>query len=78
MSYHTIVHIMVCPNKNVTVCIDSSKQSSYYKNVLLIRLRYNRTTHLTDAPPGVDVRVPGFGKTFSLEYLDPSKRSVGE
>lgn len=22
--------------------------------------------------------MPGFGKTYSLEYLDPSKRSVGE
>ncbi|XDV53117.1 hypothetical protein PO909_021700 [Leuciscus waleckii] len=42
-----------------------------------MRLLYNRSTHLTEAPPGVDVRVPGFGKTYSLEYLDPSKRSVG-
>ncbi|XP_035654679.1 phospholipase A2 group XV-like [Oncorhynchus keta] len=42
-----------------------------------IRLIYNRTTRQTEAPPGVDVRVPGFGQTFSLEYLDPSKRDVG-
>ncbi|KAK5612301.1 hypothetical protein CRENBAI_016289 [Crenichthys baileyi] len=42
-----------------------------------IRLIYNSTTHTSDAPPGVYVRVPGFGKTYSLEYLDPSKRSVG-
>lgn len=42
-----------------------------------MRLLYNHSTHLTEAPPGVDVRVPGFGKTYSLEYLDPSKQSVG-
>uniref|UniRef100_A0A4W5P736 Phospholipase A2, group XV n=1 Tax=Hucho hucho TaxID=62062 RepID=A0A4W5P736_9TELE len=42
-----------------------------------IRLIYNRTTRQTEAPPGVDVRVPGFGQTFPLEYLDPSNRDVG-
>ncbi|CDQ73594.1 group XV phospholipase A2 [Oncorhynchus mykiss] len=42
-----------------------------------IRLIYNRTTRQTEAPPGVDVRVPGFGQTFPLEYLDPSKGDVG-
>ncbi|XP_068595196.1 lysosomal phospholipase A and acyltransferase [Brachionichthys hirsutus] len=42
-----------------------------------IRLIYNTTTHLSSSPPGVDVRVPGFGKTYPLEYLDPSKRDVG-
>ncbi|KAL4593110.1 group XV phospholipase A2, partial [Arapaima gigas] len=40
-------------------------------------LIYNWTTRCTEAPPGVDVRVPGFGQTYPLEYLDPSKRSVG-
>ena len=41
------------------------------------RLVYNRTSRTTQFPDGVDVRVPGFGKTFSLEFLDPSKSSVG-
>ncbi|MBN3306800.1 PAG15 phospholipase, partial [Amia calva] len=42
-----------------------------------IRLIYNRTTKTTEAPPGVDVRAPGFGQTYPLEYLDPTKRTVG-
>lgn len=42
-----------------------------------MRLIYNRTTRASQAPPGVDVRVPGFGQTFPLEYLDPSRHSVG-
>ncbi|XP_027261704.1 phospholipase A2 group XV isoform X2 [Cricetulus griseus] len=42
-----------------------------------IRLVYNRTSRATQFPDGVDVRVPGFGETFSLEFLDPSKRTVG-
>ncbi|XP_011911494.1 PREDICTED: group XV phospholipase A2 isoform X2 [Cercocebus atys] len=43
-----------------------------------IRLVYNKTSRATQFPDGVDVRVPGFGKTFSLEFLDPSKSSVDE
>ncbi|XP_048828284.1 group XV phospholipase A2 [Brienomyrus brachyistius] len=42
-----------------------------------MRLIYNQTTRSTEAPPGVSVRVPGFGKTYPLEFLDPSKRTVG-
>ncbi|XP_043563102.1 group XV phospholipase A2 [Chiloscyllium plagiosum] len=42
-----------------------------------IRLIYNTTTKTTQTPPGVDVRIPGFGKTYPLEFLDPSKRTVG-
>ncbi|XP_053305552.1 phospholipase A2 group XV isoform X1 [Spea bombifrons] len=42
-----------------------------------IRLIYNVTSKSTSPPEGVDIRVPGFGQTYPLEFLDPSKRSVG-
>lgn len=45
--------------------------------IFLSRLVYNRTSGATAPPDGVDIKVPGFGKTFALEFLDPSKRSVG-
>ncbi|XP_006860284.1 PREDICTED: group XV phospholipase A2 [Chrysochloris asiatica] len=42
-----------------------------------IRLIYNETSRTTRFPDGVDVRVPGFGQTFSLEFLDPHRITVG-
>ncbi|XP_063294319.1 phospholipase A2 group XV [Pelobates fuscus] len=42
-----------------------------------IRLVFNMTSKTTAPPEGVDIRVPGFGQTYPLEFLDPSKRSVG-
>lgn len=37
------------------------------------RVVYNRSSgHMSNAP-GVQIRVPGFGKTYSVEYLDDNK-----
>ncbi|XP_057693755.1 phosphatidylcholine-sterol acyltransferase isoform X2 [Corythoichthys intestinalis] len=35
-----------------------------------IRLVYNRTTRQSFNSPGVQVRVPGFGQTYPIEFLD--------
>nr|XP_033797172.1 phosphatidylcholine-sterol acyltransferase-like isoform X1 [Geotrypetes seraphini] len=35
-----------------------------------IRVVFNRTTRKTSNAPGVDIRIPGFGKTSSVEFID--------
>ena len=37
-----------------------------------IKLVYNRETRSSSNVAGVETRVPGWGQTHSVEYLDPS------
>ncbi|XP_050407578.1 phospholipase A2 group XV-like isoform X2 [Patella vulgata] len=37
-----------------------------------LRLVYNNVTRTTSNSPGVDIYIPGFGDTNTVEYLDPS------
>ncbi|VDM61573.1 unnamed protein product [Angiostrongylus costaricensis] len=43
-------------------------------NMMLV---FNSTTGLSSNMPGVDIRVPGFGETNTIEWLDKSKASPG-
>ncbi|CAG9768922.1 unnamed protein product [Ceutorhynchus assimilis] len=42
-----------------------------------IKLTYDNATRTTRNQPGVDVRIPGFGGTESVEWIDPSHASTG-
>ena len=41
-----------------------------------MKLIYDNTTRKTSNSPGVDIMVPDFGNTSSVEYVDPSQVSV--
>lgn len=42
-----------------------------------IKLIYDNITRTTRNPDGVDIRVPGWGGTETVEWLDPSHASTG-
>lgn len=42
-----------------------------------MRLIYNSTTRKTENSPGVTTRIPGFGSSEPVEWIDPSHASVG-
>jgi len=39
-----------------------------------IKLQYDNETRTTSNSDGVEIRIPGFGNTSTVEYLDPSQR----
>lgn len=42
-----------------------------------VRLVYDNVTRKTQNVPGVETRVPGFGSSETVEWLDPSHASAG-
>lgn len=42
-----------------------------------MKLVYDNVTRTTSNSPGVEIRIPGFGDPFTVEWLDPSKVSAG-
>ena len=42
-----------------------------------MKLTYNTETRMTSNSKGVDIRVPGFGNSSTVEYIDPSKAAAG-
>ncbi|XP_044742751.1 phospholipase A2 group XV-like isoform X2 [Chrysoperla carnea] len=42
-----------------------------------LKLTYDNTTRTTKNSPGVDIRIPGFGSSEVVEWIDPSHASAG-
>ncbi|XP_033341246.1 lysosomal phospholipase A and acyltransferase [Megalopta genalis] len=80
-------------NKTSVVHYFCGKTSSDYFNIWLnlellvpviidcwidnMKLIYDNVTRTTKNSDGVDIRVPGWGDPFAVEYLDPTKASPG-
>lgn len=80
-------------NKSTVVHYICAKTSADYFNIWLnlellvpyvidcwvdnLRLEYDNATRTTSAPPGVAVRVPGWGLPEPVEWLDPSHDKAG-
>ena len=47
------------------------------RDYLSLRLHYDPTTKTYNNTPGVTTRVPQFGNTSTIEYLDPSTKDLG-
>lgn len=80
-------------NKSSVVHYLCAKTSSDYFNIWLnlellvpvvidcwidnMKLTYDNVTRTTSNGPGVEIRIPGFGNSETVEWLDPSHASPG-
>lgn len=42
-----------------------------------VKLYYDNVTRTTHNSPGVELRIPGWGDPFVVEWIDPTKNSAG-
>ena len=47
-------------------------------DLVSFRLVYDNVTRTTNNSPGVDIKIPGFGFTDTVEYLDHSELSLSK
>ena len=52
--------------------------TDYKCSLALHRLHYDSTTGKYSNTPGVETRIPGFGNTNGIEYLDPYTKWLEE
>ena len=80
-------------DKNSSVHYVCSKKTDYWFSLWLnmellvpividcwvdnMKLTYDNTTRKTTNNPGVEIRIPDFGNSTSVEWIDPSKASAG-
>ena len=51
-------------------------QHAMIVTTIFCRLEYDNKTRTTHNPPGVDIQIPGWGTTDTVEYLDHSEISL--
>lgn len=59
------LHGLICKMQSCSLQIDNMK------------LVYDNVTRTTSNSKGVEIRIPGFGDTTSVEWLDPSEAFPG-
>ena len=61
-----------------SILVLTFQESHSYVDLFSLRLAFNETSQRMDNAPGVEVKVPYFGTTKGVSYLDPSLYHPGE